>query len=252
MVKKMTDPTIRINVFLSQAGISSRRGADRLIEEGHIKVNDTILKKPGTKITPSVDTVEILTQKGDWEKLTTSDQKIIYAVYKPRGYITSMRLQGKSPIIRKLVPKEPRVFPVGRLDKASEGLILMTNDGSLAQKLTHPSTHIEKSYIVHCTIPRRYTENQLRSYLGRIAKGVRIDGRKTLPSKIKLIRYLRPGMVELNITLQEGRNRQIRKMLGTIHLEVVRLIRIRIGKLSLEDLNIDHGEYKEIHTSDIL
>ena len=244
--------TVRINAFLSQAGVASRRGADELIKQGKVKVNGTLLHKPGAQVDPFQDRIEVLSNGKVWTTLTLSDNTVIYAVYKPRGYVTSMRRQGKSPIIRKLVPNQPRVFPVGRLDKESEGLILMTNDGALTQRLIHPRSHVEKSYIVHCTIPRRYTENQLRSHLGRVAKGVRIDGRKTLPSQIALARYLRPGMVELHITLREGRHRQIRKMLGTIHLEVVRLIRVGIGKLSLEQLDLDHGEYVQVKETDIV
>ena len=195
---------IRINLFLSQAGIASRRGADALIEKGSVRVNNEILKAPGAKVDPSVDTIEYKNEKGGWEQLSSREEKIIYALYKPRGFVTSLKPQGSSPIVRKLLPKTHRVFPVGRLDKESEGLLLLTNDGDLAYQLSHPSNHIEKSYVVHCTFPKKFTESMVRSYLGRVAKGVRIEGRKTLPAKITLTRYLRPQMIELEITLREG------------------------------------------------
>lgn len=243
---------IRINLFLSQAGIASRRGADTLIEQGKVRINGEIMRTPGTKVDPSKDRIEHKIQDNEWEELSSKEDTIIYALYKPRGFVTSLRPQGSSPIVRKLLPKSPRVFPIGRLDKDSEGLLLLTNDGDLAYQLTHPKAHIEKSYTVQCTHPRRFTEDMVKSYLGRVAKGVRIEGRKTLPSYIKFIRYLRPQMIELEMTLREGRNRQIRKMLGSIDLEVVRLVRTRIGKLDLEDLNLDHGEYKVVQRRDIV
>jgi 23S rRNA pseudouridine2605 synthase len=242
---------IRINLFLSQAGIASRRGSDSLIEQGKVRINGEVMRTPGTKVDPSKDRIEYKDET-EWKELSSKEDTIIYALYKPRGFVTSLKPQGSSPIVRKLLPKSPRVFPIGRLDKDSEGLLLLTNDGDLAYTLTHPKAHIEKSYVVHCTHPRRFTEDMIRSYLGRIAKGVRIEGRKTLPAHIKFIRYLRPQMVELEITLREGRNRQIRKMLGSIDLEVVRLIRTQIGKLTLDALKIDHGEYKVVRRGDIV
>lgn len=242
---------MRINLFLSRAGIASRRGADSLIEEGKVKLNGKILKKPGAPVDPTKDTIEVM-QGSDWKKVTDDTEPILYALYKPRGYVTSMKKQGRDPIIKSLIPDSPRVFPVGRLDKESEGLLLLTNDGDFALKMTHPRKHIEKTYLVQCTIPNRFDENVLKSYLGRVAKGVRIDGRKTVRCEIELKRYLRKNLVELEITLREGRNRQIRRMLGTINLEVVRLIRTRIGNLTLDELHLPFGKWKEIDFRDVL
>jgi pseudouridine synthase len=242
---------IRINTFIAQAGTASRRGADELIAQGLVRLNGKVLKQPGVRIDPSQDLIEVKDIRGEWTSLSQPEEKIIYIMYKPRGYITSMRPQGRDPIVRKLVPAKPRVFPVGRLDKESEGLLLLTNDGEFAHSLSHPKTHVPKTYIVHCTTPRNYTENMVKSYLGRVAKGVRIEGRRTLPADIRFLRYLRPQMVEIEVTLREGRNRQIRKMLATIHLEVVRLIRTKIGKLSQEDLQLEHGEYRVVERRDL-
>ncbi len=252
MNKSKHTQTLRINAFISRAGITSRRKADELIEKGHVKVNGTLLVKPGTQVNPRKDVIEVKMKNGTWKKVSEEEDTVIYALYKPRGYVTSMKVQGSSPIIRSLLPKKHRVFPVGRLDKESEGLLICTNDGDLAFKLTHPKTHIEKTYLVHCTFPKTYTENKLKSHLGRIAKGVRLDGRKTLPMDIELVRYLRPQMVELKITLREGRYRQIRRSLGKIHLEVQRLIRTRIGKLDEDILKLKHGEYIEVKVENIL
>ncbi|OGK31610.1 hypothetical protein A3B02_01085 [Candidatus Roizmanbacteria bacterium RIFCSPLOWO2_01_FULL_42_14] len=237
---------MRINQFLSQAGIASRRGADELIKKGSVRLNGKILLTLGTSINTLNDVVEIKLDNGMWEGVSISSDKITYALYKPRGYVTSTRKQGRAPIITSLLPREPRVFPIGRLDKESEGLILCTNDGEFAVSLTHPRSHVPKKYRVHCTIPRNYTENILKSKLGRIAKGVKLDNKRTLSSNITLVRYLRPGMIELEITLREGRNRQIRRMLGKIDLEVIRLIRTDIGNVSISDLQLSEGKWVEL------
>lgn len=243
---------MRINVFLAQAGIASRRGADELITRKKIMLNGAILTEPGVRIDPRTDAISYLNPNGEWEMLTTAEETVIYVLYKPRGFVTSLRPQGRDPIVRKLIPAKPRVFPVGRLDKESEGLLILTNDGDLAYTLTHPSTHIPKTYTVHCHLPQTMTEDTLKSYLGRLAKGVKIEGKRTLPADITFIKWLRPRMVEIVITLREGRNRQIRRMLGSLDIEVVRLIRTRIGKLSLDDVKLDHGQYKKVSYSDII
>lgn len=242
---------VRINQFLSRSGVASRRQADTLIEKGKVRVNDTVRTEPGFKINPQTDRVEYQHSNTSWHTVEQTGETLILALYKPRGYVTSLAKQGKDPIIAELLPKSPRVYPIGRLDKDSEGLILCTNDGALAADLTHPSSHIEKDYTVHVTIPKTMTEDALKGKLGRLAKGMRMDERKTLPATMTFIKYLRPQMVEIHITLKEGRNRQIRRMLGSIDCEVYRLIRTRIGKLSLDALNLPHGEYKEVGYSDI-
>lgn len=251
---------MRLNHYISQSGIASRRGADQLIEEKQVKVNGKIAKL-GWQVDPSVDLVAVHDAKTkQWITLKQEGEKAMYVLYKPKGVVTTMKQQiqtGQSKqknelIIADLVPQSPRVFPVGRLDKESEGLIIMTNDGDFSAEITHPTSHIEKEYIVHCTIPRHMTENMLKADIGRIAKGIKIQGRRTQKSEIKLLRYLRPGLVELLVTIKEGRNRQIRRMLGSKNLEVVRLIRTRTGALSQDDLQLKYGEWKKITKKDVL
>lgn len=250
---EQTDPNlVRINQFLSRSGVASRRQADLLIEQGKVRVNGAVKKEPGFKIDPKADKVEYQHSNTSWHSVEQVGEILTLALYKPKGYVTSMVKQGKDPIISELLPKSPRVYPVGRLDKDSEGLIICTNDGDFTASLTHPRSHIEKEYTVHVIIPKTFTENNLKGKLGRLAKGVRIDGRKTLPCTVEFLRFLRPQMVELSITLKEGRNRQIRRMLGAIDCEVFKLIRTRIGDLSLASLNLDHGEYKEVSQRDII
>lgn len=242
---------MRLNQYIALAGITSRRGADALIGKGSVKVNNKVVSVLGTQIHPSKDSVAVF-HNDSWHTIEPEKDVVIYAVYKPRGYVTSLRKQSSSPVVAKLVPQQPRVFPVGRLDKDSEGLLLMTNDGYFAHKLTHPRTHITKTYRVHCHVPRRYDENRLKSQLGRIAKGVRIDGKRTMPASIELKGFLRPSYADIEIVLREGRNRQIRRMLGRIHLTVDRLIRTKIGNLSLDELNLEQGKYVRVEKREIL
>ncbi len=242
---------VRINLFLSRSGIASRRQADLLIQEGKVRVNNIIRTEPGFKIDPKSDKVEYQHSNTSWHSVEQVGEILTIALYKPKGYVTSMAKQGKDPIVAELLPKSPRVYPVGRLDKDSEGLLICTNDGDFTAALTHPRSHIEKEYLVHVIIPKNFTENNLKGKLGRLAKGIRIDGRKTLPCTVEFLRFLRPQMVEIRIVLKEGRNRQIRRMLGSIDCEVFKLIRTRIGDLSLESLQLNHGEYKEIQQKDI-
>lgn len=235
-----TLPHIRLNAFLAQSGISSRRKADDLIASGNVRVNGkrAIL---GQKVS-TTDSVEVQ-MKGGWKQIKTEKNIVHYLVYKPRGYVSSAAKQRQGEkIVTSLVPRTPRVFPVGRLDKESEGLILLTNDGELAQKLTHPSSKVTKTYEVHAVFPSGYTERILEQKLVRLRKGVFLgegsldsaqDKRRTAPCTIEIIRFDDSQNVTLRFILSEGRNRQIRKMLGTILGEVKKLVRTQIGNLDI-------------------
>ena len=155
---EQTDPhLVRINQFLSRSGIASPRQADALIEQGKVRVNGIIKKEPGFKIHPQTDKIEYQHSNTSWHSVEQVGEILTLALYKPKGYVTSMVKQGKDPIISELLPKSPRVYPVGRLDKDSEGLILCTNDGNFAASMTHPRSHIEKEYLIHALIPKAYT-----------------------------------------------------------------------------------------------
>lgn len=237
----MTD--IRLNHYLSLSGVASRRAADTLIEQGNVKVDGLLVKTLGTKIDPVHQKVTVRNEKsGQWDPVEEVKEKVTYIMYKPRGYTTTLKGQRGERTIAEFLPKNLRLFPVGRLDKDSEGLLLLTNDGDLSLKLTHPSTHIEKTYRVWCRMPSDYTENAVESQLGRIRGGIKLDGKRTMPMKIKVLATKR-GTVDLEIILQEGRHRQIRRILGRINLEVTRLIRIKIGDVSLDDFaDLKEGE----------
>lgn len=233
---------IRLNHFLALSGVASRRSADTLIAEKKVKVDDKIVKELGIKVDPTVQKVSVQNEKnGRWEAVEEVKEKATYILYKPRGYTTTLKGQRGERTIAEFVPKNLRLFPVGRLDKESEGLLILTNDGDLSLKLTHPSTHIEKTYHVWCRMPSEYTENAVQSQLGRVRNGIKLDGKRTLPMKIKVLKTNR-GTVDLEIILQEGRNRQIRRVLGRINLEVIKLIRVKIGDLALKDFELKEGE----------
>jgi pseudouridine synthase len=245
----MTD--IRLNHFLSLAGVASRRSADALIEKGSVKVDDKLVKTLGTKVNPALQKVTVRNEKsGQWDLVEEVKEKVTFVMYKPKGYTTTLKGQRGEKTITEFLPKNLRLFPVGRLDKESEGLLILTNDGELSLQLTHPSTHIEKTYRVWCRMPSEYTENAVESQLGRIRGGIKLDGKRTMPMKIKVLTSKR-GTVDLEIILQEGRNRHIRRILGRINLEVIRLIRTKIGTLSLDDVDVKEGELVQLSEDQI-
>ncbi len=242
---------IRLNHFLALSGVASRRSADTLIAEKNVKVDEKVIKELGTKVDTEKQKVFVRKDKdSQWRLVEQVQEKLVYVLYKPRGYTTTLKAQGHEKTIQEFVPAGRRLFPIGRLDKESEGLLILTNDGDLSLKLTHPSSHIEKTYKVVCRIPKEYTENAVESQLGRVRNGIRIDGRKTLPMKTKIL-GIRTGMVELEIVLSEGRNRQIRRVMGRINMEVVKLIRTKIGSLSLDKLEIKEGEILQLSEEEI-
>ena len=223
---------VRLQKFLSDCGIASRRKSEELIMKGSVKVNG-VIAKIGDKVDPLKDKI---TFKG---KRVLPSKKLYYVmVHKPRGFVTTMNDELGRKCIAELVSDIPaRLYPVGRLDKDSEGLILMTNDGEFANKMMHPSTHIPKKYRV--TIKPDITEEQLAQF----NTGMEIDGKMTMPADAWII-LKQPGRVVVEITLYEGRNRQIRKMCEKLGVEVARLKRTSIGNLKLGML--PPGSYREL------
>ena len=213
---------IRLQKFLAQAGIASRRGSEELILQGLIKVNGNTAKI-GDKINPRKDDVVFQGKKIK----VSSGPKYYIMLYKPRGYITTMHDEKNRKCVAQLIKDVPvKLHPVGRLDKDSEGLLLMTNDGDFTNNIIHPSKHVSKTYRV--TIRPTISEDQIV----KLCTGIRIDSRETLPAKVNVISQETNRCV-LEISIQEGRNRQIRKMCESLGLEVARLKRISIGKIKL-------------------
>ncbi len=229
---------MRLQKYMAECGVASRRAAETMITDGRVCVNGNTVTELGTKINPDSDTVTVDA------KPIKQPQKLVYIMLnKPRGYVTTAKDNFSRNIVLELVPKElGRLFPVGRLDYDSEGLLLLTNDGALTFHLTHPSHEVTKSYVALVS----GTPNE--EALFALRNGVVIDGRKTLPAKV-LLKKAEADKSVLQITISEGRNRQVRKMCAAVGHEVLRLRRVAEGPLSLGTLKPGewrHLTYKEI------
>ena len=219
-------PLIRLQKWLSEAGVCSRRQGENLIRAGRVVVNGRVVLEMGTKIDPTVDVVAV-----DHKVVQIRSEKIYIALHKPTGYVTSCRHPGEKLVID-LVPLSERLIPVGRLDKDSSGLLLLTNDGPLHHLLSHPSFDHEKEYEV--TVDRLIEDGAL-AYM---AKGMPLKGVMTRPAKVK-----RLSADAFQIILKEGRNRQIRRMVRKVGHQVVTLKRTRIVHIRLGDLKVGQWRY---------
>lgn len=223
---------IRLQKFFTDCGVLSRRAAEKEIEEGRVKVNGHIATV-GTKIDPTSDTVLWC----DKPVLPTATEHHYIALNKPRGYITSMSdPQQRKCVTELLEGHHGRVYPIGRLDYISEGLLLLTDDGVLANRLTHPKHHLPKVYRVK--VAGHITEEQYEA----LTSEMDIDGYRILPVIVDVVSKDDSGTL-LKITLCEGRNRQIRKMCQKVGLTVKRLCRVSIGNIKLDGLPVGKWRY---------
>ena len=228
---------MRLQKFLSEAGICSRRKVESSIREGRVRVNSRIVTELGTKVDPGKDRVEF-----DGKGVAIESESIYIVLNKPKGYVTSCSHPGEK-IVLDLIDIPERVYPIGRLDKDSTGLLILTNDGSLHHRLSHPSFDHEKEYDV--TVSKPITDGSLL----KIAQGLPMMGSKTRPAKIR-----RMSSKSFRIILKEGRNRQIRRMVGQVGNRVTKLRRIRVSKIKLGSLaegawrNLTEKEKKELLT----
>ena len=229
----------RIQKVLSEQGIVSRRKAEEWIEQGKIKVNGRPASL-GQKINPNRDVVTIDGERVYFQK---SSQKYYIMLHKPRGYVTTMSDELGRKCVAELVEDVPeRVYPIGRLDKDSEGMLLFTNDGDFANLIMHPSHHVSKTYRV--TVRPDISDAQVI----QLSTGVVIDGKKTSPAHVTVLEKV-PGRVVLQVVIYEGRNRQVRKMCEAVGLEVARLKRTAIGPLKLGMLA--PGKWRELRPGEI-
>ncbi len=221
---------MRLNKFLSTAGVASRRKCDNLIAHGKITVNGRI-----ANVGDSIDeNKDVVIYNGNTIKI--SNEFVYYKLNKPKGYICSASDEKGRKTIYELLPKEGRLFSVGRLDYNTEGLILLTNDGDFAKKLSHPSFEIEKEYIV--TIEGKILESELAVLRNGV---VEKDGNKLPKAKVKAIKF--DGKItRLSVVIHEGKNRQIRRMFEAIGKDIVLLKRVSVGPFVLG--NISRGTYK--------
>lgn len=229
---------MRLQKYIADAGICSRRKAEELISNGDVKVNGAVVTAMGTTV-ESGDEVEVFGQK-----ILSSEKKVYYMMNKPKGYVTTVKDQFGRPCVLDLIQGtvDKRIYPAGRLDYNTEGLLILTNDGDFVNKIIHPSNKIEKTYVA--VINGRITEENIE----RLKKGVMVDGRKTLPAKVFLSEIFKDKcMVEITIT--EGRNRQIRKMFEAVGHHVIDLKRISVGKLMLG--NLKPGRIRKLNPDEI-
>ena len=228
---------IRLQVFLSRNGVTSRRKAFDLIREGHVKVNGRMIREPSMSVDPARDKIEV-----DGQLIQPKNYDYIL-LNKPRGVTTTREDIFAEKTVMELLPAEFRhLVPVGRLDKDTEGLILLTNDGDLVYSLTHPKFNIDKTYLV-CVTGKLKSEDKIK-----LEQGIVLEDRKTAPAKIEDIKQL-SNQTEFLITIHEGRKRQIRMMLGALKYPVVYLKRITQGPLSLGDLAV--GEWRHLTAEEI-
>lgn len=224
---------VRLQKLLADAGIASRRACEGLILAGRVSVNGRVVRELGTRADPERDDVRL-----DGQPVRPPTERTYLLLNKPRGYTSTVSDPHAARTVMALLPEDaPRVYPVGRLDRDSEGLLLLTDDGELAERLLHPRYHVEKEYAV--LVRGRLTEQTLE----RLRRGVVIEGGRTAPATVE------PGepppgigepgafdMLWLRVVLHEGRKRQIREMCARVGLEVVRLVRLRMGPLKLGTL----------------
>ncbi len=222
--------SVRLQKVLARSGLGSRRSCEKLIRSGRVVVNGHIAEL-GSSVDPEVDKIQV-----DGVRLKPPERSVYIILYKPTGVLSSLRSQGGKPTVRDLVDHPQRLYPVGRLDVESEGLILLTNDGELTHRLTHPRYGHEKEYRV--LLNRRPTDEQITAW----RRGVLLsDGVKSLPAKCWLEKK-KGGDAWFRVILRQGRKRQIRETAQALGLSVHKLIRVRIGGLHLGDLQ--PGEWR--------
>lgn len=226
---------MRINKYLAAAGVASRRECDKLISDGKVKINGRV--------------AELGTEVGGEDEVFVNGNKVTikkneyYLLNKPKGYICSVSDDKGRKTVMDLMPQGAgRIYPVGRLDYDSEGLLIMTTDGELAQKLTHPSNEVPKTYLVK--VEGTVTETALNP----IRSGIEIDGYVTKKCKAHIVETNK-AYTKIHITITEGKNREIRKMFAAIGKEVMLLKRIKIGEISLRGL--DRGSYRKLTVQEI-
>jgi len=225
---------VRLNKYLSEQGIASRREADKLIAAGFVKVNGKVVNEMGIKVDPDVDKVDV-----DKKRVAQERQLVYIALNKPKGYVCSAKPTRIDPdIATDLVDVSERIYPVGRLDKETTGLLLLTNDGTLVNRIIHPSSESEKEYEV--TFYKQIPGGALE----KLRAGVKLAGESTLPTVVKKV-----GPAKIHIILREGKNRQIRRICQKVGFPVKSLKRIRIKSLTLGDLEL--GEWRYLTESEI-
>ncbi len=228
----------RLQKYMARSGVASRRKCEELIKSGHVSVNGRVVTDMGVKVDPDVDVVQV-----DGRVIKPSGKKVYIMLNKPVGYITSVKDQFGRPTVIDLVDyTQERIYPVGRLDYDTSGLLILTNDGELAYKLTHPKHEVPKTYLaVLKGVPDEGDLEKFRS-------GLRIENYVTSPAEIKVLDVFK-NSCQVEIKIHEGKNRQVRKMCESIGHPVVSLERTAIGEISLGDLK--QGQWRFLSSEEI-
>ena len=228
---------MRLNKYLADCGVDSRRNCDGIIAEGRVKVNGKTVRELGTVVDEERDSVTL-----DGRRIRPK-RNVYLMLHKPKGYVTTVKDElGRKTVMELLKDVKARIYPVGRLDYDTEGLLLLTNDGDLSFRLTHPSNEVPKTYVV------RISGKISKESISALQNGVEIDGRKTAPAKVDLLDQDEHHS-RLELTIREGRNRQIKKMFEAVGHEVEFLRRSAIGDLRLGGLT--RGTYRYLTEKEI-
>lgn len=228
----------RLQKILSRAGVASRREAEAIIVAGRVAVNGTVVTELGTKADPGKDRITL-----DGKPLRVKAERTYLLLYKPVGYVTTLKDPEGRPVVTDLLKGVgERVYPVGRLDYNTEGLLLLTNDGDWANRLMHPRHEVEKEYVVK--VRGRVSPEQVK----RLASGVELDDGGTAPAKVKIVQESDRNS-RLSIVIHEGRYRQVRRMCEAVNLMVVSLKRTRYGFLDLGELK--PGEFRRLTPQEV-
>ena len=221
----------RLQKYIARCGVTSRRKAEELITNGHVQVNDVVVTALGTKIQAGSDIVKV-----NNEVISESNEFIYIKLYKPEGYVTTVKDQFGRKTVLDLIQINERIYPIGRLDYYTSGLLLLTNDGDLANKLMHPKYHIYKTYLAN--VEGRIRDEEIE----KLKTGVVIEDYKTAPAKVKFLGYSN-NISMVQVSIYEGKNRQVRKMLDAVNHPVRSLKRTNFGEINLENLELGSWAY---------
>ena len=231
---------MRLQKYLADAGIASRRKCEQLIEEGRVKLNGAV-----AEIGMNVNDGDVVTLDG--KRVRVNNERVMIAFYKPKNVICSNAEDEDRKKVADFFKDLPyRLYTVGRLDYDSEGLILVTNDGDAANRLMHPRYGLSKTYNVLCS--GRFTDAEIHA----LASGVMLEDGMTAPARVKLLRETDNGNTELSITIHEGRNRQVRRMVAAVGHDTLRLVRVSIGKLTISGLKSGQWRFLSREETELL
>ena len=229
---------MRLQKYLALSGVASRRASEKLISEGHVAVNGHVITEMGVQVDETADQITV-----DGKLIHLEEEKHYLAYYKPVGEVTTVSdPEGRATVMDKFRDYPVRLYPVGRLDFDSEGLLLLTNDGDMMNSLLHPSHEVDKTYLAK--VSNRVEEESIR----RLRAGVLLDGRLTSPAHVRVVRYEAFDTVLL-VTIHEGRYRQVRRMFEAVGHQVVQLKRVGFGPIQLGDL--PRGTWRQLTPNEI-